>query len=614
MNMRILLVFALIAGIQGSPSANAAVTADKPVSIVPWPKSLQTTGGSLKLTGASRIVAADAKLAPLARILCDEIYMSTAVRLKVDTAAGGPGDIVLQLDPQLKGEQYSVSVSDNAVVSGGNYRAAAWGTVTLLQVIEAAGSGELRAAQMTVKDEPVASYRGVMIDLARQWHSARSLELLIEMSRLYKINYMHLHLNDKESFTLPLKSFPKLYTTVKDKRRTYTHEEIAGLVRYADERGVTLVPEIEGPGFHSGALRGAFPLSGTSCLDMGNEKTYEGMDVLIGEVSQIFASSPYIHIGADECDLAGVGRSESEKAFMATNGLNGARGLFNYYIVRMNNIIKKHGKKTICWEGFGGDGGSGAKIPKDVIVMPFESTYNPANSLVSRGYTVINTAWKPMYVCGARKWPAQYIYENWNMWLWEHHVNKKCHIQLKKTDPVLGAQMCSWENPASVELPNLRERIHAMGEQTWNPEAGRTYADFAARARSTDKLLDRQLGMMDVAVEGSLGEETHGYQLFLDHVTVRLSAPPLGTIHYTLDGESPSVKSPVYSGPIQIVKADTRFEKLFYSSRTKSYAATGNVVCLQARIFDKDGKEVGANGTACWFWHRAPEAEEKGKE
>jgi hexosaminidase len=582
--------------------------AEASAGLVPWPQSLKAGGGDLKITAASQIIFADAALAPLAQVLGDEIYLATAVRLRAAGGAGGAGDIVLAVDPQLKGEAYALSVTDRAVVRGGNYRAVAWGTATLLQVIESASAGGgLRVAKMTVEDKPVAAYRGLLVDVARKWHPVETLRPLVEMCRLYKINYVQLHLNDQESFTFPSKAFPALATVEKGKRRTYTLEEITGLVRYADERGVTLVPEMEGPGHHSGALRSLWGRKGTSCMDLGSEKTYEGMDVLVGDLCEVFASSPYIHIGADECDLSGVGESDEEKAFMAKHGLQGKGGLYNYYIVRMNEIIKKRGKQTICWEGFHGDGGGGVKIPKDILVMPFESTYNPADNLVSRGYTVINTAWKPLYVVGNKKWPAQYIYENWNLWLWEHHINTKCHIQLKKTDPVLGAQMCAWEQPAEVELPSTRERLHAMSERIWNPEAGRTYADFAARAEKTDRLLDRLLGQVDIRAEGLSGRERQGYCYFWAPITVKLSCPAIGTIHYTLDGSEPAAESPKYAKPFTLTKEQARPEKLFFNSRTKRYDATGNVVYVKARIFDAAGKPVGDAATIGRYWHKDPE-------
>jgi hypothetical protein len=348
--LRAVLALAVVAACGLRPTPVGA--AEAPPAVIPWPESLKPAGGDMKLAGGSKIVFTDAALAPLARLLGDEIHLATAVPLTAAREPAAAGDIALAVDPQLKGEAYAISVTDKAVVRGGNYRAVAWATATLLQAIgPAAAGGGLRLAKMTVEDKPVAAYRGLLIDVARQWHPVETLRPLIEMCRLYKINYVQLHLNDQQSFTFPSKAFPTLATVEKGKRRTYTLEEITGLVRYADERGVTLVPEMEGPGHHSGALRSLWGRKGASCMDIGNEKTYEGMEVLVGELCEVFASSPYIHIGADECSLGGLGESDEEKAFMARHGLQGTGGLYNYYIVRMNEIIKKHGKQTICWEG-----------------------------------------------------------------------------------------------------------------------------------------------------------------------------------------------------------------------------------------------------------------------
>ena len=599
----VLVLFAAASVVLRARSAGAQ---EGPPSLVPWPRAVKRASGALALTAECRIVAAGSGLEALAKVLRDEIYLLSAVRLGVAEGPPRAGDIVLDLAPELKGEQYTLTVDDRAIVRGGNYRAVAWGTVTLLQALDAA-DGEVRVPRMTVDDKPVARYRGLLIDVARKWHPVETLRPLIEMCRLYKINYMQLHLNDQQSVTFPSKAFPELQSSYKGQRRTYTLEELTGLVRYADERGVTLVPELEGPGHHAGALRKLWGREGTSCLDMGSERTYEGLDTLIGEICEVFASSPYVHIGADECSLGGVGKSEEERAFMARHGLTGPRGLYNYYIARVNQIVKRHGKQTICWEGFHGDGGGGVKIPTDIVVMPFESAYNPADKLVRRGYTVINTAWKPLYVVNARKWPAQYIYESWNLWLWEHHRNKRCHIQLERTDPVLGAQMCAWEQRADIELPSTRERIHAMAERIWNPDAGRAYADFAQRARATDALLDRVLGIIDVRTRGLSGKERGGFYYFWHPVTVEMSCPPIGTIHYTIDGTEPTTASPSYKKPFTLTKDDTHLEKLFFNHRTKRYQARGDVVRVKARIFDAAGKPLGEVTTVQRYWHKNPD-------
>jgi len=553
-------------------------------------------------------VAQDAALEPLARVLADEIYLSTAVRLPVTTGNGGKNDITLRLGAGISHDEgYILTVGpEGVVIEGRNYRGVAWGTVTLLQSIENS-KGKLSIPFMTVKDEPVASYRGLLIDIGRQWHPLETMRPIIEMCRLYKINYLQLHLNDNTEgnvMAFPSKAFPSLATQRKGKTTTYTIEEITGLVKYADERGVTIVPEISGPGAHSGPLRGIWGRGNT--LDVWNEKTYEGLSVLIGEAAAVFKSSPYIHLGGDEGVFKHLGQSPEEKAYMESKGVKG--GPLNYYLRRMDEIVKKNGKKTICWEGFGGDGGG---LPKDIIVMPYESQFNPADSLVKHGFSVINTAWKPLYVVNGRKWEPEYIYDSWNMRLWEHHVNLKCHIQLKESDPVIGAQLCAWEQRPEIELPSTRTRIPVLSERTWNPSLGRKYSEYLPRAVKADQLLDRVLGIIPVRHEGLSGKEDRGFQLCSGTVTATLSPVPVGTARYTLDGTDPTAESKEYSGPIPISRENAHVEKLFYNRRVGRYEAQGDVARLRARMFDSAGQPIGDVITIWQYWFKSPEEQNK---
>jgi len=359
-------------------------------NLVPWPTSVVVGSGYVNLTATGRILAVDPGLAPLASVLSDEIYLHTTVRMAAATSGTATtGDIVLRLDDTISADEgYQVTVdAAGMVVAGKTYRGVAWGTATLLQAIETGNGNPVRAPYLTVIDRPVAKYRGLLIDVARQWHPVEALRPIIEMCRLYKINCLQLHLNDQESTVFPFLAFPQLASVVSGKRRTWTRQEVVELVKYADDRGVTLVPELEGPSHHSGNLRTIWGRGST--LDVFNENTYTGLNTLIGELCDVFASSPYIHLGGDEGDYSALGTTTDEQSYMAAQGITG--NALGHYITRVDRIIKSYGKHTICWEGFGGDGsGKGvAPLPADILVMPYESSYNPADNLVTHGFSVI---------------------------------------------------------------------------------------------------------------------------------------------------------------------------------------------------------------------------------
>lgn len=458
--------------------------------IVPAPRLVKMNQGELLL--GTRVVAAQPELRPLAVILAGEVRLLTGKKMSVAEGRAGTRDILLAIDSKLRGEAYVLEVGKTASVRGGNYNAVAMGTVSLLQAISVQ-DGVVKAPCMAVSDEPFAAYRGLLVDLARRWHKLETVKQIVVMCRWYKIRYLQLHLTDDQSCVFPSRAYPKAATP----GRHYTLKELGELEAFARDRGVAIVPELEAPG-HSGALRRALPqlncVSGGGAMCPGKESTYEVLDRLIGEMGGVFQATPYFHMGCDEVNMGGWSRCTDCKAYMQKHELGNPKELYRHFIVRMNKVIKKHGKRTIVWEGFHKEGK--VVIPRDITVMIFECLYNMPPDLIGDGYPVINTAWQPLYVVGRRAWSPEHIY-GWNMYRWESCWKKSAAygkgIDVEPTRQVLGAQMCAWEQPDQVEIPSLRRRLPAMSERIWNPDAKRDFKDFAARLSATDASLTKLL-------------------------------------------------------------------------------------------------------------------------
>ena len=460
-------------------------------SLVPQPKSIELHGGKLLLAETGRIVVTAEELAPLSRVLAREIELVTGLRLKPASGPAHRGDIVLHRVDRLSGETHTVAVQDRAEVSGRDLHAVALGTTTLLQSMDIGGPSPT-IPHMHVVDEPRFSYRGLMVDVARHRHYVDVLKRLIVLARYYKIRYLQLHLTDDESFTFPSRAFPDLPTP----GRYYTLEELRELEDFACARGVTLVPELDVPG-HSASLRRVAPFSitGRNVIDMTSEEVYEALEQIVTEICDVF-SSPYIHIGADESDLTGVGTTQAEKDYMDRHGLEDSRDLEAHFIVRMNEIVKKHHRQTLLWEGFRGKGTDRVQIPRDVLVLSWDTRYQLPAQLLDHGYEVINASWKPLYVTSDKCWSPETIYA-WNPYRWEHWDEASPSsrpIQLEPRAGILGAQMCAWEQPGEMELPSLRSRLPAMSERLWQPDAETSFADFENRLLATDARLGRLLG------------------------------------------------------------------------------------------------------------------------
>ena len=422
-------------------------------------------------------------------------------------------NLSLEIDKELDEEEYEIAVKNKIVIKGGSLRAIKMARSTLLQLSEN-DKGRITLPIINIKDNPDASYRGLLIDLARKWHKVETIYKLIDLASFYKLNYLQFHLTDDQLFTFPSENFPKLQT--KDKH--YTKEELLSFVDYANQRGVVIVPEIDVPGHSmqfvkkypeifsiSDAESGGEDLFGgrvdfVNVLNMGKEEVYTSLEKLFIEVMDIFHTSPYFHLGADEANLKLIVDDPDVKKFMKKNNLgNDIHELYRYFIVRMNDFFKSKGKQMFVWEGFSRSGK--IEIPRDITVFEFESLYNLPNHLVEDGYKLVNTSWKPLYVVRSGnpdpnvlplKWGPERIYE-WNMWRWETWYYKspayKKPIQLDRNKNVIGAQMCSWEQTDESEVPSLRKRLPSFVERIWNVDKKVEFDVFFEKVNKTDIVL-----------------------------------------------------------------------------------------------------------------------------
>ena len=411
-------------------------------------------------------------------------------------------DISFNIDNSLRDEEYKIEIDKNVIITGGSYNAISMAKSSLLQIIKLKGNKTIILPKSKIFDMPDSSYRGLMIDLSRMWHSIESIRNVIDLASFYKIKYLQLHLSDDQAFVFPTDSFPNLPTP----DRPYTKKDFVELVEYAKIRGVTIVPEIDVPG-HSRQFIETYPkifdvnngIKKSNVINIANEKVYKALDQIIAEVAEVFYNSPFIHMGADEAKLDLYKNVKEVKSFMNKNKLgDDVHELYRYFIVRINEIVKKYDKQMIVWEGFRKEGK--IKIPKDIIVFEFETLYNHPKNLIEDGYTLVNASWTPLYaVYGGVKnkmaqravWSPERIFK-WNKWRWEHFsksVPGYNPIQLKETNQVIGGQMCSWEQSGEAEIPVLRKRLPVFSERVWNDKPKKSFDETLSTIERTDKIL-----------------------------------------------------------------------------------------------------------------------------
>lgn len=460
------------------------------MNLIPYPLHVETVNGTLPL--GANLVCDNPALTRAAILTSREMEAFSAHKpFAVTSAAPSAGDIVLTLSGTLAEEEYTLDTTGpQAMIAGGSVRAVLYGTVSLMQILQSGPPDKLAAPRLKITDRPACAYRSLLIDLGRQFHRLSTIESLVELCRWYKIKYLHLHFTDWPLFTFQSDVYPEIAT----KDAHYTKAELEQLEIFSQERGVTIIPEFDIPGHASATLEenSRFSCTGDrkgNVLCPSNPQTIEFAETIIGELSAIFAASPYFHIGADEVDMKAWETCANCRKYRAEHGIGNVDGLYRDFIIRMNEAVKRHGKQTIVWEGFGKNGIP--EIPRDIIVAAFESLYNPPDQLLQEGYTIINAAWRPLYVAGYPKinFPLREIFE-WNYNFWNNWVPQSAAypngIQLPENRQVIGAELCSWEQAETLELPMLKQRLAAMSEHIWNPASPRSYEEFLAALAVTD--------------------------------------------------------------------------------------------------------------------------------
>lgn len=520
------------------------------VSLVPIPTSLRMFDGEMEVNRQARVVATDKRLHPLAGIFADEIFLATGLRLETTTEPPRPGDIALALtlpDPKAREDAYNIVVAENATVSAASYRGMALGTVTLLQALQSANDG-IWLPRMAVEDWPRFSYNGVLLDLARKPYSIDVLKQCIEVCRFYKIRHILLHMSDENAWTFPSTKYPQLGSNNfawggGETPRVYKLDELKELVAFADARGVTLVPELEVPG-HSGQLRGtlteifgyrdaAGKNVGLGVVNMVREEAFAALETLIGEMCDVFKSSPFFHVGCDEASLGGIEEMPEIKEFVARHKLAAPHDVFNGFVRRLNGIVKSKGKRMIVWEGAPLDP---EPLPKDIIFMPWVGQSGLAARLVKDGFALINAPWgveqpyfNPFLVNGA---------------------------QLNRDEPLLfGTTSLLWESESDKAVPYLRFTGALRNEPTWNPDSERDFGDFLRRLLVTDRRLDRVLYGFAFTSSETVDPTLHKSldPLFARPIMLTLESPfPPGQVHYTLNGSEPAAASAAYVKPIEL--------------------------------------------------------------
>lgn len=526
------------------------------INVIPLPKQVTGLTGKTSSFPALQYWLSDKTIQPAIDGFKDQLGKLSFVAVRESRSAAN-ANMQVSIDKALSENQYSIYIQQSIVVKAGSYQAVAWAMASLLQMVSVKNN-TLVWQQVRINDQPDLAYRGLLVDVARQWHEASTLRTIVDICGFYKIPYLQLHLTDDQSFTFPSKAFPQLATP----GRHYTEKELKDLVSYAHARGVAIVPEMDLPG-HSTAMRRAMPeLFGSADLrviDLNKPEVYEAVKTLTKEMSDIFHTSPYIHIGADECNFELFEKLPATQNTIKQKGYSNVHDILLEYIIEMNEYVKSLGKQTLMWESFKGKGTPYLTVPDDILIFAWETLYQRPDSLLGNGYTIMNASWKPLYITPGYRWGAKFIYDQWNISKWENwwDAAPSFHaIQLPDDKRIVGAQYCSWEMADYMEVPEILARMPAYSEKIWNKTSKLSYKAFDKNSALLNQKLQRLLYAGDLTVTGVLKPVEHEIEYlentFTDFVRLDLRNLPAGYFAtFTTNGTRPGASSSRFKQVLQ---------------------------------------------------------------
>lgn len=500
------------------------------VVIVPEPVSMEVHSGNFNCNALTQVVAAEntSHIAKMFNYYLEKLYGFT-LPVKNNQAKGKQSLIIFKLAKAGdKKDEYKLEATAHQItVSSASKEGLFYGMQSLLQLMpdtkEISLSEGFSIPQVSINDYPRFQYRGMHLDVGRHFFDVNYVKKYIDYLAYFKYNTFHWHLTEDQGWRIEIKKYPKLTSvgayrngtiighypgTGNDNLRYggfYTQQEIKEVIKYAKDRFITIIPEIELPGHASAAIAAypelsCFPDSATAIspktpwsgsregkqvqqtwgvfndIFVPSENTFKFLENVLDEVIALFPSK-YIHIGGDEAPKTYWKESAFCQKLIKEKNLKDEHGLQSYFIQRIEKYLNSKGRKIIGWDEIL-EGG----LAPNATVMSWRGEKGGI-AAAKEHHDVIMT-------------PATYCYFDYSQTKNDDSLTIGGYLPLEKVynyepipkelDPseekyILGAQGNLWTeyvpNPAKLEYM-VFPRMSALSEVVWSPKDKKDYARF----------------------------------------------------------------------------------------------------------------------------------------
>ena len=491
------------------------------LNITPMPAEVKPGKGSFILNRSTTIVLEGSGLERSAAFFNNYLQQHFGYKLKVTKKYTGDNAVSLnyeRLDNAIAGAYNLTADKEGVYIAGDNEEGVFYGIQTLIQLLPVAKDLGIKKTDISftipyvsINDAPRFAYRGMHLDVGRHFFSVDFIKKYIDYLAAYKFNTFHWHLTEDQGWRIEIKKYPLLTQVGSCRDRTllgrygsnkydsikycgyYTQQEVKEIVKYATDRYITVIPEIEMPG-HSTAALASYPYLGCTkgpykVMDTwgvlndvycaGNDSTFVFLQNVLDEVMQLFPSK-YIHIGGDECPKERWKTCPLCQKRIKDENLKDEHALQSYFIQRIEKYLNSRGRKIIGWDEIlegglapnatvmswrGEEGGiAAAKQNHDVIMTPGTYCYLDHSQTKNEDSVTIG---------GYLPLEKVYSYEP---------IPKE--LSAEQAKHILGAQGNVWTeymgNTSKVEYM-IFPRMSALSEVLWSPAAKRDWKDFERR-------------------------------------------------------------------------------------------------------------------------------------
>lgn len=484
-------------------------------SIIPKPAKLLAGKGTYELSTALTIVSTNTEATEAASFLSDFLKTKNiSSTVTTDSQKKNGILLVIESDSTFREEGYTLTINEDGVsIKATSGAGLFYGVQSLIQLISPDGK---QIPFVEITDYPRFSYRGLHLDVGRHMFPVEFIKKYIDLMARHKFNRFHWHLTEDQGWRIEIKRYPKLQEIAAYRKETlvghagepetfdgkryggfYTQEEVKEIVKYASDRFVTIIPEIELPG-HSQAALAAYPELGCTggpyetatkwgvfdpVYCAGKEETFKFLEGVLDEVVELFPGQ-YIHIGGDECPKTSWKNCPHCRKRIKNEKLKDEHELQSYFIQRIEKYVNSKGKQIIGWDeilegglapnatvmSWRGEAGgvAAAKLNHNVIMTPGDWCYLDHYQDSSKS--------EPLAIGGFTPVSKVYSYEP-----------LPSQLTPEEGKYILGAQGNVWTEymitPEYVEYM-VYPRACALAEVVWSPKETRNYDNFLQRMQT----------------------------------------------------------------------------------------------------------------------------------